>query len=406
MSKNSHLRQTSASPGFSARHRSEREGAVKRRAALASLWMICATLACEGDKRPAHDDSAADSGVVDAREFQERFEECVETLEGLPSYGGQEQCGGLTTTDPVGGTLIGIAAGSFTMGSKWGWEEAIEADCVNWIPEDYSDHPYAPRHEVTLTRDFWIGQTEITVEQYAAIMGDRGWDEDGDDSFCDDCPVIVDFYEAAAFANTLSKAEGRTPCFCEYEGKVGYTFQDNYFVLDPPYDCDGYRLATEAEWEYAARAGSTDDFHSGADFVSADSSSWECGDALLSDGSSLATLGWYCGSPSELLEGDGVQAVGGLAPNAWGLYDTAGNAAEMVMDVAGYLSEEPITDPFTAEPEWVDTSRFDALTHYPAVVVRGGQEIDQALCLSSGVRQYADLLTMRQTGFRLVRTCP
>jgi formylglycine-generating enzyme len=176
----------------------------------------------------------------------------------------------------------------------------------------------------------------VTQGQYQAVMGDNP-------SSAVDCrdygvrpklPVFcVDFRQAVAFSNRLSTREGLTPCY-SLEGSTGVRWIDRA--------CNGYRLPTEAEWEYAARAGER----------------WRY--AGSDDPTAVA---WF----DENSEGK-IHQVGTKNPNAWGLQDMSGNVWEWVWDWhAPYLTGTQ-RDP--AGPE-TGSSR----------VVRGGSFAASALVL-------------------------
>jgi formylglycine-generating enzyme required for sulfatase activity len=155
-------------------------------------------------------------------------------------------------------------AGTFQMGSP--------------ASEEGRSNDEGPQHEVQLTKGFWLGATPVTQRQWEAVTGENPSEFKGPDR-----PVEqVSWEDCAAF---LGKVNARCP------------------GLD-------LRLPTEAEWEYACRAGTTGPTYLGSN------------DAATLDG-----LGWYDGN-----SGDETHPVGQKAPNAWGLYDTLGNVREWCAD--------------------------------------------------------------------------
>ncbi len=163
----------------------------------------------------------------------------------------------------IGMAFARIPAGTFLMGDIQG--------------VGYGDE--LPVHEVTLTKDFYIGKYEVTQAQWEAVMGNNpSWFS----SCGGDCPVEwVSWEEAQAFVEALNALEGTT----------------------------AYRLPTEAEWEYAARAGTTTSYAFGDDENRLDDYAW------TRDNSGRRT-----------------QPVGQKKPNLWGLYDIHGNMFEWVQD--------------------------------------------------------------------------
>ncbi|MFH1530740.1 MAG: formylglycine-generating enzyme family protein [Pseudomonadota bacterium] len=166
-------------------------------------------------------------------------------------------------------------------------------------------------HEVTLMRPFLLGRTPVTRAQYLEVMGD-------DPSFFNrpefssyvgsDCPMdSVTWYDAIAFCNRLSEGEGLAPCYAGGNG-AGIVWNQ---------DAEGYRLPTEAEWEYACRAGTRGPAY---------------GD--------LREIAWYRDNADW-----SSHPVGQRRPNAWGLCDMLGNVWEWCWDWWAGFSEEAVTDP-------------------------------------------------------------
>ena len=203
-------------------------------------------------------------------------------------------------THPGGGDMLFISAGTFDMGCT----TAQQAD-----ERCRSDE--SPVHTVTLTHDFYMGETEVTQEEYQAVMGTN---PSGFSSCGSTCPVeSITWHEAAEYANAISLLDGLTECFSCVDGECS--------TPESPYTCDGYRLPTEAEWEYAARGGT---------------------DYLYAGSNTLDDVGW-----DEFNASYKTHPVAQKIPNDLGLYDMSGNVWEWVWDWfdEDYYSSSPSSNP-------------------------------------------------------------
>lgn len=206
---------------------------------------------------------------------------------------------------------IKVNAGTFTMGSPT-TEKCRE-----------SGNFRETQHKVTLTHSFEISDTETTQGQFEDEMGvnPAHFNECGSD-----CPVeAVTWNQAVAYCNALSKAAKLTECYdCSGDCTSASTFEGQQI-----YNCPGYRLPTEAEWEYATRAGTSSAYYNGS--------------ALNCTGydGNANKIGWYFAN-----SGMTLQEAKQKAPNAWGLYDMAGSVWEWVHDwFEADLGAGPVTDP-------------------------------------------------------------
>ena len=271
----------------------------------------------------------------------------VDTHDGAesgPTVAATVRTGPSDINHPGGGLMLVISGGTFDMGCTTG-----QANCGTG---EY------PVHTVTLTHDFFLGATEVTQGEYQVVIGSN---PSSYPSCGASCPVDhVSWYDVAEFANALSAADGLDNCFACSGGTCT--------TLGDPYTCTGYRLPTEAEWEFAARAG-TDLLYAGSD--------------------TLDDVGWHNSN-----SGYNPHPVAQKEPNAWGLYDMSGNVMEWVWDrYAGY-SSSPVSDP--AGPQ-SGSSRVN----------RGGSWLYNPVSARVAYRQGNNPSDRGYSlGFRLARTVP
>lgn len=164
----------------------------------------------------------------------------------------------------------------------------------------------AKPHEVEISA-FLMDKTLVTQEQYEKAMGENPSRWKGPRN-----PVEqVRWSDAVRYCNKRSELEGLRPCYDLKTWKCDF-------------EADGYRLPTEAEWEYACRSGTT--------------TAWFFGD----DASKLSDFAWF-----EKNSGGRPRTVGQKQPNAWGLYDICGNVWEWCNDFykVDYYAESPAKDP-------------------------------------------------------------
>lgn len=212
------------------------------------------------------------------------------------------------------------------------------------------------QHQVTLTKSYYMSPYEVTEELWDAVMGSGS-------STSQKPKGNMTWYEAVSFCNVMSTAHGLTPA---------YTGSGTDWSWDQ--SANGYRLPTEAEWEYACRATSTTAFSNGG---------------ITATGCDLDTnldaMGWYCNN-----SGYTGHDVGSKDANQWGLYDMHGNVWEYCWDGYASYPTGSVTDPVGSGSDHV---------------LRGGAWDYHADFCRSAFRTYDYPGYEREiTGFRLVRS--
>jgi formylglycine-generating enzyme required for sulfatase activity len=251
-----------------------------------------------------------------------------------PAVAEPERSAGGEVRSSIGMKLVWIPPGEFEMGSP--------------ATEVGRDDDEGPTFRVKLTKGFYLGKYEVTQGEWEAVMGInpaafRGCGKD--------CPVEqVSWDEVQKFLAFLSEKDGVK-----------------------------YRLPTEAEWEYAARAGTRTPIHAGALTILG-----------KNDAPELDAIAWYGGNsgvsyePAEYCSGwpekrhastaCGTHPVGGKQPNAWGLYDMLGNVWEWVADWQAAYTEGPKEDPKGPESGTERVSRggaWDVMARGARSAIRG-----------------------------------
>jgi len=234
-------------------------------------------------------------------------------------------------------------------------------------------NPDETLHAVKLTKKFEIMDTSVTQSQYQNLMG---YNPSSHTTCGSDCPVeMVSWHEAAAYCNILSQKKGLTQCYgCA--GSKKYVSCSSKYTGSNIYQCPGYRLPTEAEWEYAYRAGTTTPFYNG-----------QITSCTTKDPNADA-IGWYTAN-----SGGKLHPVKKKLPNKWGLYDLGGNVYDWTND--WYLKDLGTTA--ASDPAGPSTG----LTP----VFRGGSWYCYPRTLRGARRSsYTPTLRYNYLGFRCVRS--
>ncbi|MCL2066705.1 MAG: InlB B-repeat-containing protein [Treponema sp.] len=295
--------------------------------------------------------------------------------------------------------LSAIPGATVTLYARWSFID------VAWIPAGsfYMGSPASekgtydrerPQQTVALSSGFYMGVYQVTQEQWTAVMtgnnngisttpsyfhGGSGREPASGEAQVKRPVEYVSWYNILVFCNRLSVSEGLTPAY-----RIGGSTDPDDWGAVPTYDVTwneveivsdstGYRLPTEAQWEYACRAGTTSAFNDGT------TDDWE-------DETALGLIGWfYFNSNSRTHE------VGKKAENDVGLYDMHGNVFEWCWDRYGTYPGTPQTDPTGAS-----SGSYR--------IIRGGNWNGSARSARSAYRSnYSPNYQNYNIGFRLLR---
>jgi formylglycine-generating enzyme required for sulfatase activity len=255
------------------------------------------------------------------------------------------------TTRDLQTILVLVEKDSFTMGDTWGDGYGTEK----------------PTHKVTFTYNFYIGKYETTFDEYDAFCEATGRSKPYDIGWGrGNRPVInVSWWDAIAYCNWLSEKEKLPKA---YDNNGNLLDKDGKVTTDPS-KVVGYRLPTEAEWEYAARGGNKSRGYQYA------------------GSSTVGDVAWYRNN-----SGSKTHEVGTKAPNELGLYDMSGNVYEWCSDWYGNYSSSAQTNPYNYTP---GSDR----------VFRGGSWYNSASIARVAFRSsYSPTRANSSLGFRICRT--
>lgn len=301
----------------------------------------------------------------------------------LPDFGFAEDTSG--NFDGTSWTTIITATRRFYYVTSVGSEDPAEFVYVpggtfvmgDTIDDGVGGSDELPTHSVTLD-PFYIGKYEVTQGEWTAIMGSNPAQDYG---VGDNYPVyFVSWYSILKYCNLRSIAEGLTPVYSIYGstnpadwGEVPTYYNSAWDAAICNWSANGYRLPTEAEWEYAARGATNNP------------------DYLYSGSNDIDAVGWYFNNWGNA--NDATHTVGGLAPNGIGTFDMTGNVYEWCWDWHSY-------DYYSNSPQNNPTG--------PAIgslrLLRGGYWYNgESFCRVSYRASYGPCYGLLLHGFRLCR---
>ena len=361
----------------------------------AFLFLACGDESADGSDA----DNVGDAGDVAAVEADAPWGEayvCQPQCDGLIC--GPDMCGGSCgkcaadevcykthcDKNPCVAGYVPVKAGEFDMGSP-----VTE-------PGRRSDEKV---HHVVISKPFCVKATEVTTDEWYAVMGN-------DPSYFYECTVacpveFVNWWDSLAFCNALSTKEGLQACYTlsGCTGTAGSRQFDCKGASFAGLGCTGYRLPTEAEWEYVARAGSAGSTYYGT----MDAGHMHCEEPAPQ----LDLIAWYGGNSCQAGPDDDctgkssvciTHSVANRQANDWALYDVLGNVWEWVWDEYGDYPAGPVTDP---------TGPATAASDKSHRCMRGGSMVEPAENTRAAYRFDREPRFLHyDVGFRPVRPMP